>query len=275
MRWLIALLLPAAPTWASGDTIPVPEKLVRELTADRPQVTESPFTVEVGAVQLELDFFVYARDSGLQGTRKTRLRTFTLLPFTLKVGVLDNLDVEVSYQPLVFQRLEVFDPTTSVEREGFGTIVFSVKINLFGNDGGDTALGIIPWLKLPSSQDELDNEDFEGGVIVPFFLRLNATWVAGAKLEVDAVRDTLDTEYVAAFVGSVYVRRNEVLRRVDVYVEFFARITTQDGLPWEGAIHLGVIWQVADAFTLDFGGSVALTSAAENSRIWVGATIRF
>ena len=42
---------------------PTPRDLWRPLSADRPDITESPITVDAAAVQLETSFFVYAHDS--------------------------------------------------------------------------------------------------------------------------------------------------------------------------------------------------------------------
>ena len=39
---------------------PTPRELWRPLSADRPDFTESPFTVDAGALQLELSFVDYA-----------------------------------------------------------------------------------------------------------------------------------------------------------------------------------------------------------------------
>src|ERR1700690_3325848 len=45
---------------------PVPENLMRDLSPDRPDGTESPFTVDAGHYQLEMDFanFTYNKTGG-------------------------------------------------------------------------------------------------------------------------------------------------------------------------------------------------------------------
>ncbi len=40
---------------------PTPENLMRDLTTDRPDMTESPFTVDAGHVQFETNIFGYTR----------------------------------------------------------------------------------------------------------------------------------------------------------------------------------------------------------------------
>ena len=41
---------------------PTPRELWRPMSADRPDFTESPFTVDAGAVQLELSFVDYTKN---------------------------------------------------------------------------------------------------------------------------------------------------------------------------------------------------------------------
>src|SRR5208282_2636340 len=65
---------------------PVPENLMRELTPDRPDKTESPYTVDAGHFQLEMDFANYTyNDSG-----GTTTRAWNVAPFNIKAGLLNN-----------------------------------------------------------------------------------------------------------------------------------------------------------------------------------------
>ena len=265
MRLACALFLSAAGALAAED-VPRP--------GDRPHVTGTPFTVRAGHVQVELDFFRFSRDLGHDNGRDTRLRTFNLIPITIKVGVLDRVDVAVGIEPLRFERIEVFDPTTSVEREGFGDTVLNVKVNLWGNDSGDCALALVPFVKFPTANDEIGNGDVEGGLAIPYFRLLGRGWGLGARLEVDLVRDRLGTTYEAEFVQSLYVQR-DVIEQLAVFVEAYSNFSTESDRSWIGTFRLGVIWSVTNDFALDFGGALALSSEAENSAIWIGATIRF
>jgi hypothetical protein len=40
---------------------PTPDRLLRDMTTDRPDTTESPFTVDAGHMQVETNLFAYAR----------------------------------------------------------------------------------------------------------------------------------------------------------------------------------------------------------------------
>src|SRR5688572_27155450 len=74
---------PAAPS--------VTRETRRELTTDRPDSTESPFTVDAGLIQLEMDAASYTRD------RQAGIRTteWVVAPFNLRYGVTPNLEAGI------------------------------------------------------------------------------------------------------------------------------------------------------------------------------------
>src|SRR5271163_748211 len=72
---------------------PTPLALMRELTPDRPDKTESPCTVDAGHFQLEMDFANYTyNDSG-----GTATRAWNVAPFNIKAGLLNNVDLQFVY----------------------------------------------------------------------------------------------------------------------------------------------------------------------------------
>ena len=46
---------------------PTPRALMRDMDTDRPDTTESPYTVDAGHVQIEFSLTEYARDDGMDG----------------------------------------------------------------------------------------------------------------------------------------------------------------------------------------------------------------
>jgi hypothetical protein len=59
--------------WQSHLFHPTPRQLMRELSTDRPDRTESPYTADAGHFQLEMDFFNYT-DLSHRGQSAARLR---------------------------------------------------------------------------------------------------------------------------------------------------------------------------------------------------------
>src|SRR5215218_10376638 len=69
---------------------PTPRASMRELSTDRPDTTESPYTVDAGHFQFELSLVDFTRDD--DGGVKSE--TLTALPANLKVGLLNNVDLQ-------------------------------------------------------------------------------------------------------------------------------------------------------------------------------------
>jgi hypothetical protein len=132
---------------------------LRELTTDRPDATESPFTVDAGHAQLEMDGVSYTRNR-LDGVRTTE---WVLAPFNVRYGLAPNFEAGIFVVPHV--RVTEQDrngPKRTVR--GIGDTTLRMKLNLRGNDGGPTAFGLMADLKLPTAAEGLGNDRTEGGL---------------------------------------------------------------------------------------------------------------
>src|SRR5437899_11612467 len=80
------------PVDKTGYTLfnPTPRRLMRELSADRPDVTETPYTVDAGHFQLEMDVLRYAYDRYNSAKDNVRRETVSIAPMILKLGVLNS-----------------------------------------------------------------------------------------------------------------------------------------------------------------------------------------
>ena len=52
--------------------------------------------------------------------------------------------------------------------DGNGDFQISIKKTVWGNDDGKSALGLMPYIKLPTADNEIGNDKVEGGIIFPF-----------------------------------------------------------------------------------------------------------
>src|SRR5690348_3468428 len=69
---------------------PTPPDKLREMNSDRPDVTESPFTVDPGHVQVELSFVEYSYDRS-----DGHSDGFSVLPTEVRLGLTDHWEVEL------------------------------------------------------------------------------------------------------------------------------------------------------------------------------------
>jgi hypothetical protein len=135
---------------------PVPGELLRELTPERPDKTESPYTVDAGHVQLEMDF----ANLTLDDSNAVRTHAWNVALFNIKIGLLNNVDLQFVFDDYLWVRThDRVTRTTTV-----GDFTPRLKINVWSNDGGPTALGFVPFVKFPTNSDQLGNNSVEGWI---------------------------------------------------------------------------------------------------------------
>ncbi len=108
---------------------PVPENLMRDLSPDRPDITESAYTVDAGHYQLEMDFanFTYDKTDG------TTTKAWDVGDFNFKAGVLNNVDFQMVYDNYLNVHTED-SSGNSTTQSGFGDLTTRLKVNLWGDD---------------------------------------------------------------------------------------------------------------------------------------------
>ena len=172
-----------------------PDALMREMATDRPDKTESAYTVDAGHFQVEMDLLAYTYDR----SKHEKAEGLAIAASNLKVGVLNNLDLQIIVETYNLQRTKDRDTGESSRMSAFGDLTLRSKINLWGNDGGPSALSVMPFVKLPTAGDNLGNGAVEGGVIFPFAMELPAEWGLGAQLEIDHLRSSNGSGYHQEF----------------------------------------------------------------------------
>ncbi len=254
---------------------PVPAARLRELTTDRPDKTETPFTVDAGHFQVEMDLFGYTRDRSFEGGVERLEESWSAGPVNLKAGLLPAVDLQLVLSPYRWERVEERDAggRSTERRSGYGDTVLRSKINLWGNDGGKTALALLPLLKFPTSQDGLGNDAFEGGLIVPFEIELPRGLSLGFNAGWLAARNEADDGYHARWVHSVALGYS-LSRRISGYVEFWSEVSGERGADWAGTFDFGFNLLLAPNLKLDVGLNIGVTEAADDWNPFVGLSWR-
>src|SRR6266566_2716636 len=220
---------------------PTPRELVREITTDRPDKTESPFTVDSGHFQIEADILNYTYDRYNPARTDSRVETLRIAPMNLKVGLCNDVDLQLVLE--TYESVRTHDLTTGAVRKnrGFGDILIRTKWNAWGNDGGTTAFGVMPYVKLPTNQDKLGNDSVEGGAIFPFALELPAGWSMGLMTQLDLVHDASGSGNHPEFLNSVTFG-HDIIGNLAGYAEFFSAVSTESGSDWIGTVDVGLTY---------------------------------
>ncbi|WP_316763169.1 transporter [Pedobacter aquatilis] len=162
---------------------PVPNDSLREIETDRPDVSESPKTVDAGHFQIETDLFRFQRQRKEQG----RTDEYVFNQMNIKLGLTRSTAIQLNFGSYAVTK--DFDDEGQVERSsGFGDLTLRVKQNLLGNDRGNFAIALLPYLKFPTSKAELQRE-YEGGIIIPMSIKVGDEWKLGMQVEADRLKD--------------------------------------------------------------------------------------
>jgi hypothetical protein len=107
---------------------PTPRESMRELSADRPDKTDCPFTVDAGHFQIEMDFANLTYGGPTAEGGNVALRTFEVAPMNVKVGLLNNLDFQLVFTPYRWERTDDRDTGTLDRASGFDGITPRFKV---------------------------------------------------------------------------------------------------------------------------------------------------
>ena len=251
---------------------PAPRELWRNLSADRPDVTESPYTVDPGAIQLEMSFVDYKYDSHNKDANTVESWAIGDAT-TLKFGLLHNMDIQFVASLYTEERTRPdVGPVSTLD--GFSDLAIRLKINFWGNESGDTALGILPILKIPTGTS-LSNGKVEAGVAVPFSWLITESLNLGLMGQLDLQYNDGSGDYDLAFLTSA-VLGFDIVGPLGGYTELVGIAVTTGTSDYEASFSTGLTYAVVEArVVLDVGASFGLTRAATDFQLFTGITVRF
>lgn len=225
---------------------------LRPLSTDRPDTTESPRSVDAGHFQFELELGAWSRDGGE--------RSFSLFEMNAKYGLDDATDLQVVLP--FYTRIRHGD-------EGFGDMEIRLKHNLWGNDEGETAMALMPYVKLPTANADLGNGALEGGLIVPYGFEAGGGWSCGVMGEIDLLEDEDGSGYEPALLVSA-TASHALTECSGFFVELVGLSGFTDSSDFETYFNTGMNWAVKPMCQIDFGIRVGLNDEAEGFTPFLG-----
>jgi hypothetical protein len=266
VKKILAALAVIGPLWL-GDVG------AREMSTDRPDKTESPYTVDAGRYQLEMSFVDYSRDRHNPDGAENNVDVLSVAPMNWKAGLTDRMDVQFIINPYIREKTD--DGSTMERKTGFGDVQTRLKINIWGNDSGKTAFAAMPFVKFPTNTDNLGNNAVEGGLILPLAVELPGGWNMGLMTEFDANEDPDDDgRYVLDYINSITFG-HQIIGELAGYVEFFSNITDGNSKSWVGTADAGLTYGLTEDIQLDAGVNVGVTRSAEDLNPFCGLSMRY
>ncbi|MEO7444288.1 MAG: transporter [Ferruginibacter sp.] len=234
---------------------PVPKAEMKEMATDRPDATETAYTVEAGHFQMESDLFKHVRNKANQVLSTSNI--FNLANY--KLGLTEKMDLQLAIPVYVCNRIRNLNTGKIIQKTaGFDDITLRVKYNLWGNAGGKTAFALLPFLSFPTSS--FAHNELQGGVIFPFALSLNKGLNFGTQAGLEIVKEA-DNAYHSNIVYS-FTFGKPVNAVFNVFAEAFTSYNTYSK---ETGIYAnaGIIYSISPNFNIDAGINYGINKERE------------
>lgn len=244
---------------------------MRPFSTDRPGKTHSSLTVDAGHFQLEGDFWNYTWDHWSGNSTKTR--AYTLINPNLKLGITNCSEFDI-FLP-TYNSLEAKNNTATLRARGFGDILVGGKVNFFGNDGGDQALGAIGFIKVPTAARGLGNDHLEYTLNLPFTTKLPQNFSLTLEPAFGLLRNLRNTGYQGDYQFLINLNRPVIGQVVTAAIELALDFPGDHAIGPRHTLDPSLQWLVTPNLQLDAGIYIGLTKAAPDWNPYVGISFRY
>lgn len=266
----LALFACAAAPASADPEGPAPDATLRPLCTDRPTKSDGACTVDAGHFQVESDVFNATTERSGGVTTDTYLFTSP----TLKYGLTDTIDVEAN--PTPYEEVRTHSAGAPATRlYGVGDLYLRAKINLVGDDKGNFAATLYPFLKAPTARDGIGDGAWEGGMVVPLVIKLNDAFNLTFNPELDI---TKNMEGDGRHVGTAQLidiswqlpKNVTVFGELWTDIDFDPQRTTK-----QYSADLAAAWQLPHDLQLDAGVNFGLNRETPDVQSYFGVSHRF
>ncbi|HVV87045.1 MAG TPA: transporter [Kofleriaceae bacterium] len=199
---------------------PAPRSELRELVRET-----SPYSIDAGHAQIDVD--LVSATWGSDGSMSDR--ELDVMGFNARLGLTRRSDVQVEFHPYRETRVSAAGASMQHDR-GIGDTTVRLGLNLWGNDGGRTAAGLAPFVRIPTGTGGVGTGALEGGVTIPMELRLPLHLRAALSTEAEFADDVHGRRGVHPRLGVTAGLEHELVGPVSLTAEWR---TTVDA---EGAV---------------------------------------
>ena len=254
---------------------PTPTECLREYEPDRPDQTDGPFTIDAGHVALETDIVNYALSS--PDEEGTVTEKFLFGSTDIRVGLTNNLEVDALVQPINALKTRSKHPSKTHWAAGPDMLEIGARYVFYGQDTfnrpGATALGIRPFIEIPTVRNGVGEEDVEAGLSGLFAIMFSEKVELEVMSEIDLAKNEEGSGYHAEYFNTASLSY-EWTPKISTYLEV-ATLYGNEGP--SGIVNLGVgVWYyINENLVLDFGSNFGVTEAADRINPWIGISKRF
>lgn len=251
---------------------PTPDAYLRPFSSGRPGKASNPLTVDAGRFQLEGDLFNYTRDYWSKDG--TRTRAFTVVNPNLRLGITNWAELDI-FSPLYNSLKTKNRSGPAVSAHGFGDILVGGKVNIFGNDGGDQALGAIGFVKVPTAAPGVGNGWMEYMFNIAFTTALPDKFSVTINPGVSLLRNQSNRGYQGDYQMIINLNRPIIGDVVTASIELALDFPADHNIGPRHTIDSSLQWLITPNTQLDVGVYIGITKAAPDWNPYVGMSFRF
>ena len=252
---------------------PTPANQMRSFYTDRPTKSDTPYTVDAGHFQYEADAVNWIYDR--YNASHTTTSSFIVGDPVLKAGLTNHTDLELALSPININQYHNRQSSSDTSFAGFGDIYARIKYNFLGNDSGDQALAIVPYVKAPAANQHIGNTHWEGGGYIPFITALPHDWTMNITSEIDFLENADLTGTHTNFSNLINFSHMVFDPSVTGYVEFWSDVNNDTTATTQYTADFALSWVAKDNLQFDVGVNLGLNKAASDVQAYAGIAQRF
>lgn len=240
------------------------------MSTDRPDKTESPYTLMPGTFQIETSLYSISEDKSVASGGAKDTTKVVINDLHLRAGVTENGEIQFMIPSYIEE--EIRSSGNRNRAYGVGDLVARYRHNMAGNAGGDFAWAVMPYLKVPTANEPLGTDEIEGGLYFPFGFKLPNEWSMGTMFGLHHAFDGDDdwrTDYEMTWVFS-----RSLVADLSGFFELYSRFSDQASYRAESTFDVGLTWQWAEDLQADAGIFLGITEAAIDQEYFLGLSWR-
>lgn len=249
---------------------PTPKERMREFATERPTKGAASTTVDAGHWQIESEILNFSED----GSGRNEVRTLTLLSTILRLGLLNDLEVQVEIDPFIEEVTDNDGPNRRTVN-GVGQTALRFKQNLIGNDQGSVSVALQPGVVFATAKEEFRaHERVEGSLALPFNWNLSSLWSINGMVQYDNINSDPDLAHQSNVQTMVGVGRS-ISEHYNLQFEIYNNYKNNPEWTNETTLDFAVQYSLNEMTKLDAGTFIGLSPEATDGEYFVGASMRF
>lgn len=238
-----------------------------DLIGDRPDATESPYTVPLGFYQLELGGTFTVNEIG-----SFKSETISVPETLLRIGLSQTVELRLGWSGAQDERLELAGMDVAID--GIGDTEIGLKIGRSENKDSGFATAILLSTSVPTGDAEFTSDRFDPSIRLALGLPVSDRVDIGFNVGVAMASefDGADRDQLSSLVYSL-VSGFGLTDRLGLYMEVFG----DTGLSRESSpanyLNAGVTYLVRPDLQLDIEGGVGLSDNADDWFAGIGLVV--